>query len=167
MKVFQLLEKNTFMGLLLKGNVFDQFLLSHASIHTAVNYQIDGRLNTGFYSEEEISQKQMEELEYMPFRELRPTFFSLIKGKHTPSYFKFVLMLSPFNLQNTIRSCGTQLSPSDISAAFLTITYRDSQLLLTTGISYNTFVLDKSFEKEWDKYAMLFLKKHGIIFSEI
>lgn len=167
MKLFQLLEKNTFMGLLLKSSIFDQFLLSQASIHTAVNFQIDGRLNAGFYSEEEIAQKQMEGMEYIPYRELRPVFLSLIKGKHTPSYFKFVLMLSPSNLENTIRSCGTQLSSSDISAAFLTITYRDNQLSLTSGISYSNFVLDHSFEKEWDKYAMLFLKKHGIIFSEI
>ena len=167
MKVFQLLEKNTFMGLLLKGNIFDQFLLSQACIHTAVNFQVDGKLHTDFYSEEEIAKKQLEGMEYMPYRELRPIFFSLIKGRHTPSYFKFVLMLSPSNLENTIRSCGTSLSPSEISAAFLTITYRNDQLLLTTGISYTSFTMDKSFEKEWDLYAAKFLKKYGIIFSEI
>lgn len=167
MKVFQLLEKNAFMGLLLKGNIFDQFLLSQASIHTAVNFQVDGKFHTDFYSEEEMAEKQLEGMEYMPYRELRPIFFSLIKGRHAPSYFKFVLMLSPSNLENTIRSCGTSLSPSDVSAAFLTITYRNDQLLLTTGISYRSFTLDKSFEKEWDLYAAKFLKKHKIIFSEI
>lgn len=167
MKVFQLLEKNTFMSLLLKGNIFDSFLLSQATIHAAVNFQVDGRLHKDFYSKEEIEQKQLADLDAMPYRELRPLFFSLIRGHHTPSYFQFVLMLSPANLENTIRSCGTKQPPSDIGAAFFNITYKEGQLLLTSGISYSSFTLDKSFEKEWDSYAAKFLKKHGIIFSEI
>ena len=43
MKAFQLTEKKEFMNLLLRTGVFDNFLLSEASLHTAVKYEIDGR----------------------------------------------------------------------------------------------------------------------------
>lgn len=167
MKAFQLPEKKEFMNLLLRSSVFDQFLLAHVSIYTAVNYEIDGRLNADFYTEEELAQKQLTCLTHMPYRELRPICFALIKGHHTPSYFKFVLMLSPVNMENTIRAAGTSVTFDDISAIYLHIVYQNDQIVLTTGISYRNFILDKSFEKEWDRYAQSFLKKNGIIFSEI
>lgn len=167
MKAFQLTEQKEFMHLLLRSAVFDNFLLSEASIHTAVNYEINGRINPGFYSDEELAQKQLAGLEYLPYGQLRPVCFELIKGHHVPSYFKFVLMLSPSNLQNTVLAAGTSVSAADISAIFFNILYQNEQLMLTTGVSYRTFIPDKSFEKEWDKFARNFLKKKGIIFSEI
>ena len=54
MKAFQLTEKKEFMNLLLRSETFDNFLLSEASIHAAVSYEIDGRLNESFFSSEEL-----------------------------------------------------------------------------------------------------------------
>ena len=167
MKAFLLPEKKEFMNLLLRSSVFDQFLLSHASIHTAVNYEIDGHLNTSYFTEEELAQKQLTGLSYMPYRELRPACYAFIKGHQTPLYFKFVLMLSPANMENTIRAACTSVTFDDISAIYLHIIYQNYQIILTTGVSYRNFILDKSFEKEWDKYAQSFLIKNRIIFSEI
>lgn len=93
MKAFQLTEKKEFMHLLLRSELFDHFLLSEASIHAAVHYDIDGRLNPSFFSEDERSVQQLEGLTYMPYGRLRPVFFELIKGKSAPTAFKFVLML--------------------------------------------------------------------------
>ena len=93
MKAFQLTEKKEFMHLLLRSELFDHFLLSEASIHAAVHYDIDGRLNPSFFSEDERSVQQLEGLAYMPYGRLRPVFFELIKGKSAPTAFKFVLML--------------------------------------------------------------------------
>ena len=45
MKAFQLIEKKEFMNLLLRSEIFDNFLLSEASVHTAVKYYNEGRLN--------------------------------------------------------------------------------------------------------------------------
>ncbi len=52
MKAFQLTEQKEFMNLLLRSDIFVNFLLSEASVHTAVKYEIDGRLNPSFFSDE-------------------------------------------------------------------------------------------------------------------
>ena len=167
MKAFQLPEKKEFMNLLLRSEIFDNFLLSEASIHTAVKYDIDGRLNQSFFSEDELSSQQLSGLTYMPYGRLRPTFFELIKGRSAPTYFKFVLMLSPSNLKNTIHASGTAISSTDILAVYMNILYQNEQLMLTTGVSYRVFIPDKSFEKEWEKFTINFLKRNNLVFCEI
>lgn len=155
------------MNLLLRSEVFDNFLLSEAEIHTAVKYVIDGHFNKNFYSKEETEEKKLDGLYYMPYGFLRQTFFELIKGRRTPVYFQFVLMLSPTNLQNTLKASGTSLTTEDINAVFFNIRYQNDMLTLTTGVSYRNFITDKSFEKEWEKFTINFLKRNSIVFSEI
>lgn len=167
MKAFQLTEQKEFMHLLLRSEIFDNFLLSEASVHTAVKYDIDGRLNESFFSKDERSSQQLDDLTYMPYGRLRPVFFELIKGRTAPTYFKFVLMLSPSNLQKTILASGTAISPADILGVYLNIRYQNESLMLTTGVSYRVFIPDKSFEKEWEKFTINFLKRNNITFSEI
>lgn len=167
MKAFLLTEKKEFMNLLLRTEVFDNFLLSQASIHTSVKYDIDGRINPSFFSAEELSDEQLDGLDYMPYGRLRPIFFELIKGHRTPTYFKFVLMLSPVNLQNTLRASGTAATSEDIRTVFFNILFQNGQLSLITGVSYRTFLLEKSFEKEWEKFTINFLKRNNVVFSEI
>lgn len=167
MKAFQLTEKKEFMNLLLRSELFDNFLLSEASIHTAVRYDIDGRLNASFFSKDELTSLQPDNLTHMPYGRLRPTFFELIKGRNAPTFFKFVLMLSPDNLKNTIQASGTAIAPADILGVYLNILYQNEQLMLTTGVSYRVFIADKSFEKEWEKFTINFLKRNNIVFSVI
>lgn len=167
MKAFQLTEQKEFMHLLLRSEIFDNFLLSEASVHTAVKYDIDGRLNESFFSKEELSGQQLDDLTYMPYGRLRPIFFELIKGRTAPTYFKFVLMLSPSNQEKTVLASGAAISPADILGVYLNIRYQNERLTLTTGVSYRVFIPDKSFEKEWEKFTISFLKRNNIIFSEI
>lgn len=168
MKAFELTEKKEFMHLLLRSELFDNFLLSEASIHAAVKYDIDGRINKSFYADaDDLSGEHLDGLEYLPYGKIRPVCFELIKGKRTPTYFKFVLMLSPSNLMNTIQASGTSVSPADIRAAFLNIYYQNGQLMITTGVSYSTFITDKSFETEWEKFTINFLNRKNVAFSEI
>ncbi len=167
MKSFELTEIKKFMHLLLRTEIFDKFLLSQAVIHTAASFEIDGHINKSFYSEEDLEQQQLSGLGYLPYGRLRPVCFELIKGRRVPTYFKFVLMLSPENLRNTVLAAGSPVSPSDVSAVFMNLVYQNERLMLTTGVSYRTFVPDKSFEKEWDTFARRFLEKNEIIFLEI
>ncbi len=167
MKAFQLSEQKEFMNLLLRSEAFDNFLLSEASIHTAVKYEIDGTLNPAFYSAQELEEQNLAGLGYMPYGRLRPTLFSLIKGRNAPTQFKLILMLSPSNLKNTIQASGTSIAPENILAVFFNILFQNGQLLLTTGVSYRTFIMDKSFEKEWEKFTIQFLKRNNVTFSEI
>ncbi|KAI4452639.1 hypothetical protein C823_007223 [Eubacterium plexicaudatum ASF492] len=167
MKAFQLTEQKEFMNLLLRSDIFDNFLLSEASVHTAVKYEIDGRLNPSFFSDEERSDQQLDDLSHMPYGRLRPIFFELIKGRTAPTSFQFVLMLSPSNLKNTLHASGTAISPSDILGVYLNILYQNETLMLTTGVSYRVFIPDNSFEREWEKFTINFLKRNNIVFSEI
>lgn len=164
MKTYELTEKKEFMRLLLCSETFDHFLVSEASIHTVVRYEVDGRINKDFYSKEELAEKQLDGLAFLPYGRLRPFFYDLIRGRHTPSYFKFVLMLSPDNQRNTVLASGTSIQPSDVGALYINIQYRDGRLILTSGVSYLTFIPDKSFDKEWDRYAANFLKKNHVTF---
>lgn len=165
MKAFYMKDQKQFMNQLLKSELFDHFLLAEATIHGAVSYQIDGHVNRSFYDPDELAQIVEEDSEYLPFSQLRPVLFELIRGRHTPLYMKFVFLLSPANAAKTIRSVDTGFSPEDISGIFLNLTFRDGQMILTTGVSYRTFTTDHSFDIAWDTLAARFLTSHGLDFD--
>ena len=53
MVALEITEIGALLRQMLKGSMFDHFLLQEAVIHTACEYQIDGRLTEDYYSEEE------------------------------------------------------------------------------------------------------------------
>ena len=158
-------DQKHFMNQLLKSELFDHFLLAEATIHSAVSYQIDGHVNRDFYDADELAAITADGSEYLPFSYLRPVFFELIRGRHTPLYLKFVFLLSPSNAKKTILSSDTGFGPDDISGIFLNLTFRDGQMVLTTGVSYRTFTTDHSFDIAWDTLAARFLTNHGLDFD--
>ena len=93
--------------------------------------------------------------------------FDLIKGKRTPSYFKFVFLLSPKNLERTLLSTHSSFTPEDITGMFINLKFQQKKLLLTTGISYRIFSVDKSLDQEWDSLVKRFLTAHEISFEEL
>lgn len=160
-------EVKDFMNKLLCQEVFDHFLIQEAVINTNVSYHIDGTLQRDFYSEEELEENQLTSLTFLPYGLLRGQCFQLIKGKKTPSYFKFSLLLSPENLKRTLSQTGSSFTENDISAVFLNIRFQNGELTVTTGISYRIFSTDKTLEHEWDSLLMRFLKKNEIPFEEL
>lgn len=78
---------------------------------------------------------------------------------------KFVFLLSPANAAKTVASTDTGFSAEDVNGVFLNLTFRDGQLILTTGVSYRTFTPDHSFDQAWDALAARFLSSHGIDFD--
>ena len=93
--------------------------------------------------------------------------FDLIKGRRTPSYFKFVFLLSPKNLERTLLSTHSSFTPEDITGMFINLKFQQKKLLLTTGISYRIFSVDKSLDQEWDSLVKRFLTAHEISFEEL
>lgn len=166
MKVFQIKNVKDFMSKLLLTDLFDHFLLSEATICGKVTYVIDGRLTKDFWTAEELDTEGLSDSVYAPFSLLRSNCYDLIKGKKTPSSFRFVFLLSPKNLASTLARSNSGFPPENLSAAFLNIKYADGQLACTTGISYKTFSLDRSFEQYWDTLVAKFLSGHGIDFEE-
>lgn len=167
MIALNLFEIKDFMHKLLCTETFDNFLLREATICGGCTWNMDGSLLTDFYGAEELAEQGLSGLSYMPFGQVRPQCFDLIKGKRTPSYFKFVFLLSPTNLARTLEQTHSTFSPDDITGMFLNLKFQHGKLFLTTGISYRIFSADKRLEQEWDSLVKRFLKNHEIAFEEL
>ena len=167
MLALELTDIKDFMNKLLRSEIFDHFLLQEGVITSAASYVIDGHINKGFYSKEKLEELGIADCSCLPYAMLRTQCFDLIKGKKTPSAFKFVLMLSPKNLERTLSSIHSNFTGNDITGVFLNIRYQNQLLSLTTGISYNIFSVDKTLDNEWDRLVRQFLKQHEIAFEEL
>lgn len=167
MVALEINEIGVLINQLLRGGMFDNFLLQEAVISQAFDYTIDGTLNGDYYSEEEYEQLGLSGLKYIPFSHVRSICLEMIKGKRKPGYFKFVFLLSPKNQASTIIRSGSSFRPEDVTGMFLNLIYKNDILTCTTGISYRIFSLDKTLEKEWDRMVTLFFKQHGIAVEEI
>ena len=159
-------ELKAFMNQLLCTDTFDHFLLQEATIQGSITWNLNGMLGRDFFTTAEWEEKELEGLPFAPYGLIRPQCFDLIKGKNAPTYFKFVLLLSPSNLARTLEQTHSSFTPEDITGMFLNLRFSNGKLLLTTGISYRIFSADKSLEQEWDALVLRFLKNHGITFED-
>ncbi len=167
MIALELTDVKDFMNKLLRSDTFDHFLLQEAAIINGASFVIDGHVNQSFYTESEIEELGITGYRIMPFSMLRQQCFDLIKGKKTPTSFKFVFLLSPENLERTLSSLQSSFTINDITGVFLNLKFQNQLLTLTTGISYNIFSPDKSLENEWDQLVRRFLAQHEIDFEEL
>lgn len=167
MIALELTDVKDFMNKLLRSDTFDHFLLQEAAIINGASFVIDGYVNQSFYTESEIEELGITGYRIMPFSMLRQQCFDLIKGKKTPTSFKFVFLLSPENLERTLSSLQSSFTINDITGVFLNLKFQNQLLTLTTGISYNIFSPDKSLENEWDQLVRRFLAQHEIDFEEL
>lgn len=167
MIALELTDVKDFMNKLLRTETFDHFLLQEAVITGAATYSISGQITKGYYTEEELSEQHLNGMRFLPFALLRNNCFDLIKGKKTPSSFRFVFLLSPENQKKTLDSMGSPFSENDITGIYINLRYQNQLLSLTTGISYNVFSTDKSLDAQWDKLVIKFLTQNAIAFEEI
>ena len=167
MLALNLVDIKDFMNKLLRSETFDHFLLQEAVIRTGATYSIDGTISTEDFSSEELEIYGIQDCKFLPFGMLRKKCFDLIKGTHTPSVFRFIFLLSPANLTRTLESLHSDLTPQDVTGMFLNIRYQNQTLTLTTGVSYRIFTPDKSFEHEWDRLILKFLRQNEIAFEEL
>lgn len=167
MIALELTNIKDFMNTLLRSETFDHFHLQEAVITSGATYTINGQITKGFYSNEEIEELQLEGCRFLPFSMLKMNCFDLIKGKKTPSAFRFVFLLSPKNMEKTIAAVSSSYTPSDVTGMYINLKYQNQLLSLTTGIAYNLFSTDKTLESEWDKMVIKFLKQHEIAYEEI
>ena len=162
----QLTDIKNFMNQLLRGEIFDHFLMPEAVISQDITFTIDGHLKKDYFFREELEEQNLTVGDILPYSYMRPALYQLIRGKKTPVYFKFVLMLSPINLEKTLSLSESGLTPLDVGGMFLNITYQNGSLAATTGISYKTFTTEKTLNHEWDKMVKKFLSKHSIAWEE-
>lgn len=161
----KILDLKDFMSKLLISDVFNNFLLSEATITTGNTFTIDGHLNRDFYTSEELEEHNLTEQTISTWETLKPFCFELIKGKKTPLNFKMVFLLSSLNVTKLLEQCKISLTPNDINGLFLNIKYNNNTLHCVTGTSLKVFTLDKSLENEWDFMIQKFFKANEIPFE--
>jgi hypothetical protein len=155
-------ELKAFMSKLLTTNIFDDFLLQEATLQMGIGYVIDGRINKAFYQNEE--DQLTERSTFITYGEVRSTLFDLIKGKRTPLGFQVLLQLPP---KKSAVLFPEGLDAHLIKGLVMNIRFDGSKALITSGISYTSFSLDKAPELIWDEAMMNFLRRAGISFEEV
>ncbi len=165
MIALSILNIKEFMHILLRTDAFDSFLLAEGSITTYMAWMLDGHSHADFFSPEDEPYPLAAQEAYIPFSLVRPACFELIKGKRTPSSFKFVFLLSSENQRRTIASIQNSFAPEDVTGMYLNLKYQDKRLLCTTGISCKVFSMDKSLGQGWDDMVQRFFKKHKIAYE--
>ncbi len=167
MLALQITSMKTFMNHLLVADTFENFLLAEAAISTANTYHIDGHINKDFYTAEELSDPVCCPYDFAQWKDLKPMVFHLIKGKKTPLFFKLVLHLQPQNVGKLLAAGGCSVPAEQVKALVLTIKYDGIHAVLTTGSSYNTFIMNKEPDAIWDKALMQFLTRKEIAFERL
>lgn len=166
MLALQITSLKTLMNQLLAGDTFDIFLLEEAVISTANTYTIDGHINVDFYPAEERGADCLP-YEFQPWNELKGLCFNLIKGKHTPIFFKFVFHLKPEKATALLEQQNSTVDTTQLKAMVLNIRYDGTKAVLTTGTAYHTFVMNKEADVIWDKAFVKYLSGKGITFEEM
>ena len=114
MIAFQMQDIKAFMSRLLLSSAFDAFLVVEGGVTTFSSFQIDGRLRPDYYSREEQEASGLEGRRFARWQEIRPFCLELIKGKHTPLYFKIVFQLDKEDTRRLLAEHNLSLRREDI-----------------------------------------------------
>lgn len=164
MKAFAIPETGDFMRKLLLQNVFDKFYLLEGEILGQVTWRVDGSLNEDFFSEEE--RVALGGRTTACWGDVKPVVYEIIKGKNLPLQFHFILQLSEESTRWLLEKHQLQALSDSLSGLYLNIRYRGRTLTCTTGLSYKTFVMDKTLEHIWDDTAGQYLRQNKIEIEE-
>lgn len=156
-------DMKQFTSSLFVGDLFDRFLVREAVIVTYNTFTIDGKVKQGYYTDQELEEKQIEE--YSSWAVVKPVCFSLIKGKKLPGSFQIVLQIGPEDVERFMAYCQLPISPEQVKGLYINIRYEDGKLSCVTGTSLNFFTLDKSLDMEWDEAVKLFFKEKQIPYT--
>lgn len=162
MTALQITSMKNFMNRLLTSESFDIFLLEEAVIGTANTFTIDGHVNKDFFNSEDDSPELSE---FRPWSDLRGLCFDLIKGKKPPLFFRFTLQLKPELATALLKKENCDAAPEQVKALVLNIRYDGAKAVLTTAVSYHTFLLSKEPDSIWDRALAKYLDREGIAYE--
>lgn len=161
----KLTDKKDFINKLLAGDCFYSFLLKEASITGFVPFQIDGRINTSFFSEDDPETARFLSEEYAQWEDIRPICFDLIKGKRTPTRFQFILYLKKDATDQVLGKEKLTRDSAMVRHFVLNIRFEQGEMTLTTAVDYSSFTMDKQAEQLWDQALMKFLSGKQINYT--
>ena len=155
----------TFMHKLLIGDAFHVFSLVEASITTFNQFHIDGKLHMDFFDTDTEQQLSADKIIYSSWGDVKAYCYSIIRGKLPPLQFKFIMRLSPSQINILPANNISSFSDSELSDLFLNIQFKNNELLCTTGIFSQVFTLDKTSETTWNNAVLDFFRYHQIDFT--
>ncbi len=153
------------MTKLLSGSSFDSFLLEEASLSMQVTWVLDGKINKGFYSEEEWEDASTHPYPLIAWSEVRGHMRELIRGKKAPAALSIVLHLRPDYCEKILTAQGYPQLKENIGAMVLNIRYDGSEVTLVTGIALKSFTLDRNADRIWDETMENYLASREIGFE--
>ncbi len=127
------------MKLMLSTEAFDAWELSEAKIIHHVSYVVDGHLEEGGC---------------VPYQQVRPICFDMIKGKVTPKQFRFTFLLPKDRYADFLNHADLAEDEMSIASLSVNLVFTEGELFLTTGVARVGFTLDKSVERAWDAYVL-------------
>lgn len=153
-----------FVSQLLVHETFDKFYVGESMIRTFADFKMGGSLNKDYYTSDEW--EALEGRTLCLWSEVRPFAYSLIKGKKLPVSFQFIFQLSESNQRWLLERNASSVFGDDVRGLYMNIRYEKGKLQCVTGISFKTFILDKTVEHLWDDTVRQFFKQNGIAFTE-
>ena len=135
----------TFMGLLLRENIFDVFEVRSVDIAAATRINIDGLL--------EDATEEGRKPGFTSWEALRPLVYAIIKASPKPKHVKIVFSYK------ANEACNVH---PNAAALFLNMAYENDSVSFTTGASQREFALDKSLDASWDEWTTGFFTKAGL-----
>ena len=147
------------MTKLLYKDCFDRFSLVEASIRMGISWHVDGHRNPEFYDSDPDA---VQEGGFCLWQEAKPYIFQIIKGKRQPLGFKIILAFPDKTVDYLIQECGVSFRREDVEGIYLNLLFEPGNLRITTGISWRTFIMDRSLDQCVDNHVKAFLKSREI-----
>lgn len=156
-------EIKPFMAMLLTNTLFDELIVRELDIQTFTGFSVSGQLNEGFFSEEELKERGVDNA--VLWSDIRGIAFSIIRGNKSPLMMKIVFQLADNQTKKMIEGIGGRLSSDDVGGLYMNIRFEKNELHIITGTAIKTFTLDKTLDIEWDAWVKRFLGQQGIIYE--
>ena len=138
-------------GLLFDEEAFDRFTVLSALVQTDLSLSIDGRPAGG--STKAVSWKSV-----------RGSFSSLIRSTGEMKNYRLILLTPEGSTRFLQEQSGFRDCP--VSSFSMNFTKKeDGTAIVSAGVSYQGFSLDKSAERYWDSQVENFLRSRGIAFT--
>ncbi len=149
MKCYRIEDVKEFMELLFLKDVFDKFCMGSMELKTLVTFSVKGNMFPDWLEEE--TKEIYGNYEYVPWKLFRPTAFSLIRGKQTPTMLRIQFV---HYMENG--DCGG-----------LRVQFENRELTCMSSYTAAEFTMDKRAELLWDENCSHFLKKNKILSTEL
>ena len=161
--MIQLIADDTkqFMNCLLRTDAFDQFLLYDMTLDVLHRFEFSGEINASYLSSDE--QALYEGQRYINWLSLKPQITAILTQSHTPSNMKITMSLSKTATLDIQQRLLGESTTYPVQGFLINLTFDGKRVIVTTGVNYSQFILDKSIEKAFDRMIEKFFKKHEVL----